>query len=163
MPVSCSRRRALFLFCSTWLALPALGAADAPAPSRAAAPARSLYERIGGEPALKLVVDDFVAAAAADPKVNFTRDGRWQVSDANVQHLKAMLVAFMGQALGGPQRYTGRGMRVVHQGMGITKAEFDALAGHLEATLRKHKVPAAELAEIMKIAASTAPDIIEKP
>jgi hypothetical protein len=33
---------------------------------------------------------------------------------------------------------------------------------HLKATLEKHKVPKAEIDEIMAIAASTAPDIIEK-
>ena len=52
-------------------------------------------------------------------------------------------------------------MKASHQGMGITTAQFNALAGHLKATLEKHKVPKAEIGEIMAIAASTAPDIIE--
>lgn len=34
---------------------------------------RSLYDRIGGEAALKAVIDDFVALTAAHPKVNFTK------------------------------------------------------------------------------------------
>ena len=135
------------------LAVPA--AAQAP-------PAKSLYDRIGGAPALRAVVDDFVAAAAADPKVNFTRNGAWQASDAAVSALKEHLVDFMAQALGGPKNYTGRSMKEAHKGMGITQAEFDALAGHLKGTLAKHKVPAAEVSEIMAIAASTAPDMVEK-
>src|SRR5262245_22064634 len=36
---------------------------------------KSLYERLGGEDAIKAVVDDVVARAAEDPKVNFTRKG----------------------------------------------------------------------------------------
>lgn len=132
------------------------------APAAAQGPAKPLYERIGGAPALRAVVDDFVAAAAADPKVNFTRNGKWQASDAAVLALKTHLVDFMAGALGGPQSYAGRSMKVAHAGMGITQAEFDAIAGHMKAALEKHKVAPPELAEIMKIAASTAPDIVEK-
>jgi hemoglobin len=123
--------------------------------------ARSLYDRVGGEKAIRAVVDDFVAAAAPDPKVDFMRGGKFHASDAWVATLKGHLVAMLGNAFGGPQKYTGRTMKVSHQGMGITTAQFNALAGHLKATLEKHKVPKAEIDEIMTIAASTAPDIIE--
>ena len=123
---------------------------------------KSLYERIGGEAALTKVVDDFVAKAAANPKVNFSRNGQFALSDAAVKTLKMHLVNFLGSAFGGPQKYTGRSMRESHKGMAITQAEFDALAADLRAVLEANKVPKAEIGEIMKIAASTAPDIVEK-
>ena len=123
---------------------------------------KSLYERIGGEAALTKVVDDFVAKAAANPKVNFSRNGKFALSDAAVKTLKMHLVDFLGSAFGGPQKYTGRSMRESHKGMAITQAEFDALAADLRAVLEANKVPKAEIGEIMKIAASTAPDIVEK-
>ena len=123
---------------------------------------KSLYDRIGGQAALTKVVDDFVARAAANPKVNFLRNGKFAASDAFVTTLKMHLVNFLGSALGGPQKYTGRTMKESHKGMGITQAEFNALAGDLQAVLEANKVPKAELDEIMKIAASTAPDIVEK-
>jgi hemoglobin len=122
---------------------------------------KSLYERIGGQAALKVVVDDFVALTAANPKVNFTRSGKWQASDAAVATLKGHLVDFLAGAFGGPENYKGRDMKTAHAGLKITQAEFDALAGDLKTTLEKHKVGKAEIAEIMKIAASTAPDIVE--
>lgn len=122
---------------------------------------KSLYDRIGGEKALTVVVDDFVARAAANPKVNFLRSGAYAASTAFVTQLKGHLVAFMGQAFGGPQKYTGRSMKDSHKGMRITQGEFDALAADLKATLEKHKVGKAEMDEIMKIAASTAGDIVE--
>jgi hemoglobin len=53
-------------------------------------------------------------------------------------------------------------MKEAHKGMAITQAEFDALAADLKAVLEANKVPGAEVNEIMKIAASTAPDIVEK-
>lgn len=123
---------------------------------------KSLYERIGGEAALTKVVDDFVAKAAANPKVNFSRNGKFALSDAAVKTLKMHLVDFLGSAFGGPQKYTGRSMRESHKGMAITQAEFDALAADLRGVLEANKVPKAEIGEIMKIAASTAPDIVEK-
>ena len=123
---------------------------------------KTLYERIGGEPALTKVVDVFVARAAANPKVNFTRNGKWAATDANVKQLKVHLVNFLGGAFGGPQKYTGRSMKEAHQGMAITQGEFDALAADLRAVLEANKVPGTEVAEIMKIAASTAPAIVEK-
>jgi len=127
------------------------------------APAKkSLYDRIGGEPAIVKVVDDFVAKAAADPKVNFTRSGMWNATDAAVATLKTHLVTFLGSAFGGPQKYTGRSMKDAHKGMGIAQAEFDALAADLRAVLESNKVPKAEIDEIMAIAASTAKDIVEK-
>ena len=122
----------------------------------------TLYERLGGEQALVLVIDDFVAAASADAKVNFTRNGMWSPTEANVARLKSGLLQFMSQAFGGPHKYTGEDMKRTHQGMAITQAEFDALAGHLDAALAKHKVPSAERKEVMAVAGSTAPDIIEK-
>lgn len=123
---------------------------------------KALYERIGGEKALKQVIDDFVATAAVDPNVDFTRGGTWKATDAAVAHLKLMLFEFMGQAFGGPQKYSGASMQEAHRGMAITQAQFDAIAGHLKAALAKNKVPEAEAGEIMAIAASTAPEIIEK-
>lgn len=127
---------------------------------------KPLYVRLGGEPALTAVVDDFVTRAAANPAVNFTRKGTpapWDPTPANVARLKQGLVDFIGQATGGPQKYTGPDMKTLHKGMMITTAEFDALAGDLVATLNKFKVPAAEQAELMKAVGSTRSDIVEKP
>jgi hemoglobin len=126
---------------------------------------KSLFERLGGEAAVKAVVDDFVARAAGDPKVNFTRKGtavEWSPTPENVEKLKKHLVQFVAMATGGPQKYEGGSMKAVHKGMMITDAEFDALAGDLKATLDKFKVPAREQAELLKIVGSTRADIVEK-
>lgn len=123
---------------------------------------KSLYDRIGGRPALVKVVDDFVPAVAKDPKVNFDRGGQWAPSTAAITALKRGLVDFFAQALGGPKTYDGGTMKEVHAGMGITRAEFDALAAHLKAALEKNKVAPADVDEIMAIAGSTASEIIEK-
>jgi len=127
--------------------------------------AKTLYDRLGGEPAIRAVIDDLVARLAADPKVNFTRKGtpkEWNPTPENVAKLKKNFVDFVGMATGGPQKYTGKSMKEVHAGMQITPAEFDAAASDLKATLDTLKVPAPLQAELMRIVGSTAPDIIEK-
>lgn len=147
----------------------ALGAACRSAPAKPASPpaapaaaAGSLYERIGGEAAVKAVVEDLLAMGLADPKVNFTRNGLWEPTPAAVATLKQRLTDFLVQAFGGPQRYKGEDMKTAHEGFDITQAEFDALAADLLAVLEKHEVPPRERDEIMAIAASTAPDIVQK-
>lgn len=73
---------------------------------------RSLYDRLGGSEAVVAVVDDFVGRAAADGRIN----GKFPRTD--VPRLKAMLVEQVCAASGGPEAYTGRGMRETHDGMG---------------------------------------------
>ena len=124
----------------------------------------SLYDRLGQEPAIKAVVDDFVTRAAANPKVNFFRKGQpreWKPADADVATFKTRLVEFIGMATGGPQKYEGKDMKTAHTGMKITNDEFNALAADLTASLTKHDVPVKEQAELLAIVETTRKDIVE--
>jgi truncated hemoglobin YjbI len=122
---------------------------------------KPLWERLGGEPAVKAVVHDFVAAAAGDKAVNFLRDGKFKLDAKGVEQLERYLVELVSATTGGPLKYTGRDMKSSHAGMKITDAEFDALAGVLVATLKKYKVPQAEIDELVGIVATTRKDIVE--
>ena len=127
--------------------------------------AKSLYSRLGGEPAIRAVVDDFVAIAAADPAVNFTRKGHpaeWQATPENIRHLKQKLVEFIGSATGGPQQYTGQPMAAVHTGMEITDAEFNAAAADLKQALAKNKVPEPLQQELLAIVGTTRSQMVGK-
>ena len=119
----------------------------------------TLFDRLGGAPAITAVVDSFVNTTAASPKVNFFRDGKYKGLD--VVHLKKQITAFIIQVTGGPSEYKGRDMKTAHTGMKITADEFNAIAGDLAATLDKFKVPKTEKDELMAIAASTQKDIVE--
>ena len=123
---------------------------------------KPLWDRLGGEKAVRAVVHDFVAAAAGDPKVNFLRDGAFKLDAKGVERLEQLLVELVSATTGGPLKYTGRDMKTAHKGMKITGAEFGALAGHLVATLKKFKVPQAEIDELIGIIATTKDDIVEK-
>jgi hemoglobin len=128
--------------------------------------AKTLFDRLGGQPAITAVVDDFVGRAASDPKVNFTRKGtaaEWPATPQNVTHLKEKLVELIAATTGGPVKYTGRDMKTSHKDMGITEAEFTAIAADLKATLDKLKVPAKEQEELFAIIGTTKADIVEVP
>lgn len=124
---------------------------------------KTLYERLGGMPAIQAVVDDFVDRGATDPRVNFTRRGtpyQWQATPENVLVVKKRIAAFVAMAAGGPQQYEGKDMRSSHKGMMISNAEFDALAEDLRASLSKFNVPAREQAELMAVIEKTRRDIV---
>ncbi|MBN9122549.1 MAG: group 1 truncated hemoglobin [Planctomycetes bacterium] len=124
--------------------------------------ATTLWDRLGGEKAVRAVVHDLVLAAAEDPKVNFTRNGKYKLDAKGVEHLEQMLVEFVSSATGGPLKYTGKSMKEAHKGMMITDEEFNALAGHLVATLKKYKVPQTDIDELVKAVDGTRKDIVEK-
>ncbi|MBY0457389.1 MAG: group 1 truncated hemoglobin [Gemmataceae bacterium] len=125
--------------------------------------AKKLWDRLGGEKAVKAVVHDLLLAAAEDKKVNFTRDGKYPLDPKGIERLEKLLVEMVSEATGGPYKYSGKSMKEAHKGMGITDAEFDALAGHLVATLKKFKVDPADAEELVKAIAATRGDIVEKP
>src|SRR5207245_9727262 len=87
----------------------------------------SLWDRLGGEKNVRKVVDDLVALAAKDPKVNFDRNGKYPFDPVKLADFKEQMVDFISAASGGPLKYTGKSMKEVHKGMGITAAEFNAL------------------------------------
>jgi truncated hemoglobin YjbI len=124
---------------------------------------KPLWARLGGEAAVKLVVHDFVLKAASDPKVDFTRGGKYALDAAGVAHIEQTLVELVSATTGGPLKYTGKAMKPVHAGMGITDEQFTALAVDLIEVLKSYNVPKKEIDELIGIIATTKKDIVEAP
>lgn len=120
-----------------------------------------LWERLGGELSVSQVVHEVFVLAAADPKVNFNRDGKYKPDAEGVRQLEKKLLQFVSSVTGGPLKYPGTDMKKAHAGMKITDAEFDALAGHLKTVLNKYKVKKEDADELMAIVGSTRKDIVE--
>jgi hemoglobin len=121
----------------------------------------SLYERLGGKPAITAVVDEFVARVAADAKIN-RYFGAAAADPQRLASFKGKLVDQICQASGGPCTYTGKNMKEAHVGMGITGAEFDALVGDLVGALDKFKVGEHEKGELLGALGPMKTDIAEK-
>jgi len=120
-----------------------------------------LWDRLGGTEAVSLVIHDFVAKAAANPKVDFLRGGKFTLDAAGVEKLEKLLVEFVSSATGGPLKYTGKDMAEAHKGMKITSAQFDAIAADLVAVLKDYKVPEKEINELIAIVATTKKAMVE--
>ncbi len=120
--------------------------APAPAPSptpTSTQTAKSLYERLGGQPAVTAVVNEFVSRTTTDPRIK----ERFFNTDAD--NLKKLLVEFVCMAGGGGCKYTGRSMEESHAGMGLVEEEFNALVEDLVGALDKFKVPEKEKGELL--------------
>ena len=126
-------------------------AAGAPSPAKpaakeaAGAAKKSLFERLGGKPAVEAVVDDFLGRVAKDEKINYG------FAVGHLPRTRQRLIELVCAGTGGPCVYSGRDMKSAHAGMRITGAQWDALVGHLVATLEKFKVPAQEKGELLAI------------
>jgi len=117
---------------------------------------KSLYDRLGGKPAITAVVDDFTARVAADRRIN-----RF-FANTDVPAFKAKLVDQICEASGGPCKYTGKDMKTAHAGMGVTDDDFNALVGDLVATLDKFKVPEKEKGELLGVLGPMKKDIVTR-
>jgi hemoglobin len=115
---------------------------------------KSLYERLGGKPALQAVVGELWNNVAADARIN----GRFK--HTKPEAFGGQLVDFLCQASGGPCRYQGKDMKAAHTGMKLTDAEFTALAEDTTKALDKFKVPAKEQGEVIGLLASLKGDVV---
>ena len=111
---------------------------------------QSLYQRLGGMPAIRAVVDDLVTRILADDRVN-----KWfahAAADPNVAvAYKAGLADFLCQGTGGPCKYAGPDLVAAHKGRGITEEAFQAVVEDLVATLDKLNVPGKEKTDVLNL------------
>ena len=123
-------------------------------------PGRSetLYRRLGGYDALAAVVDDFIGRLAADSRLARFFQGS---STDSRRHRRQLLVDQLCEAAGGPCYYTGRSMKLSHQGLGITEADWDVMARHLLESLDEFQVSPKEKQELIAIVSGTKADIVE--
>src|SRR5262245_27173673 len=73
--------------------------------------AKSLFDRLGGQPSITAVVEEFVANTTKDPRI------KERFFNTDAANLKKQLVDFVCMATGGPCKYGGRDMPTVHAGM----------------------------------------------
>jgi hemoglobin len=134
---------------------------DARAQSQSAAhqETASLYKRLGGYDALAAVTDDFVGRLVSDKQLSRFFGG---VSNDSKKRIRQLVLDQLCAATGGPCIYIGRSMRTVHEGLGITDADWDISIKHLGETLDKFKVEKAERDDLFKILGPLKADIVDK-
>jgi hemoglobin len=119
----------------------------------------SLYTRLGGEPAITMVVDGFVANMISSDKIRTPHKEHFLKGD--IRPLKRKLIEQIGEATGGPQKYSGRSMKDSHRGLDITDADFDATVAALVKALDENKVGKEDKDQLLKKLESMRADIVE--
>jgi hemoglobin len=117
----------------------------------------SLYERIGGAPAVEAAVDLFYRRVLSDPAISRFFD------DTDMDAQRAKQKSFLTMAFGGPNGYTGKDLHTAHAKLvkqGLNDSHFDAVAKHLKATLEELGVKPNLVAEVLAIAGSTRNDVL---
>jgi hemoglobin len=89
----------------------------------------SLYDSLGQSAGITAAVDQFYERVLADPSLAPYFEG------TDLDKLRAHQVALLTTVTGGPESYTGRSLQLAHRRLGITDPAFDAVVGHLGATL----------------------------
>src|SRR5215468_9942018 len=127
--------------------------------SGALAKEKSLYDRLGGKPAITAVVDEFVGRVAADARIN--KYFMAAASDPKrLDAFKMKLVDQICEASGGPCKYKGMDMKSAHAGMRITASDFDALVEDLVGALDKFKVDGEEKQQLLGVLGPMKSDIV---
>lgn len=117
----------------------------------------TLYDRLGGLAAVDAAVDIFYRKVLSDSLISHFFD------DTDMDAQRAKQKAFLSMAFGGPDTYTGMELREAHAPLvekGLGDEHFDAVAGHLEATLQEMGVSDDLVGEVMTIAAGTRDDVL---
>ena len=79
-----------------------------------------------------------------------------------LKSLRQNLIDQIGEASGGPLKYTGKSMVEAHKGMGITDKEFNSLVNDLVLALNKFNVPAKEQTDLLGILGGLKGEIVGK-
>jgi hemoglobin len=127
--------------------------------AQASVPRAALYFRLGGQSAVEAAVVRFYEKVMADPALAAFFDQ--MDMDAQIQKQ----ISFLTLALGGPNPYTGRELRVAHARpvkRGLNSGHFGEVARLLSETLLELDVERPLVEEVMSIVASTHDDVLHK-
>ena len=116
----------------------------------------SLYERIGGEPAVNAAVDLFYRKVLSDDRISHYFD------TVDMDGQRAKQKAFLTFAFGGPNAYSGRDMRAAHAKLKLSEGDFTAVMENLGSTLKELGVADDLIAEAAGIAMSVKGDVLDQ-
>ncbi|HEY6277770.1 MAG TPA: group 1 truncated hemoglobin [Streptosporangiaceae bacterium] len=117
----------------------------------------SIFDRLGGAPAVAGATEVFYRKVLADPRLCRYFDG------VDMDRQIAKQTAFLTMALGGPNSYTGRDLRTAHASLaGLSDEHVDLVIGHLAETLRELGVGEDDIAAAGAVAASVRDDVLNR-
>jgi hemoglobin len=119
----------------------------------------SLYDELGGEPAVSAAVEVFYRKMLMDDRVAHFFD------DIDMDRQIAKQKGFLTMVFGGPNHYTGKNMRDGHRHLvarGLNDSHVDIVLEHLGQTLREFGVGEDKIAEVARLANSVRDDVLDR-
>lgn len=117
--------------------------------------APTLFDRLGGAPAIAGVVAALYDKAQADPELA----PYFHTTDIDAQRRR--LAEMIGEALGGPKAPWLKGLREAHRGRGVTHRHFSLMAAHLMDVLIEREVDPDEADAVMNWVAQGRDEVVE--
>jgi hemoglobin len=133
---------------------PATAPEASPASAYPVAPAPGLYQALGERQGIRRLMDDFAQGLRADPRIGS------QFTDTNLDNLAQSLTDQVCQLAGGPCTYQGPDMRTAHEGMDITRADFNALVEVLQNSMSARGIPFGRQNQLLALLAPMHRDVI---
>src|SRR5215475_10546837 len=120
---------------------------------------QSLYTRLGSYDIIAAFVDNWLALVVPDAQLAGYFKG---MSADTKRKARQLIVDFIAERAGGPVIYTGRSMKVLHEGLGISKGEYEALMRHAATVLDRLGVPADASQGLLALLSSLEADTVER-
>ena len=115
-----------------------------------------LARAFGGREGIERIADRTVELSEADPRI----------AEIFVSHDMVRLKRTLGEQfcylLNAGCEYTGRDMRASHDGLGVTKADLNALVENLQKAMREADVPFAAQNKLLSKLAPMSGDVVER-
>ena len=119
---------------------------------------KSLYERLGGYDGIAAFTNDLLSRLQPDSQLGRFWENR---GDDGLAREKQLLIDYLCSVTGGPIYYTGREMKLSHQGMKISDSDWSVFLEHAGATLAALEVPKQECDEVVAFVLSLKEDIVD--
>jgi hemoglobin len=122
-------------------------------------PSQTLYEQLGGQPAVDAAVDIFYRKVLVDPRISTFFDG------VDMDRQIAKQKAFLTMVFGGPANYSGKDMRSGHAHLvsrGLNDSHVDAVIELLGQTLNELGVAQPLIEKVAALANSVRNDVLSR-
>lgn len=116
----------------------------------------SLYRALGGEQGIQQLVEDLLFNVADDRRI------RHHFVDIDIVRLHEKLSEQICELAGGPCEYTGDDMIKSHTGMGVTRADFNALVEALQLAMDDHQISISAQNRLLALLAPMHAEIVNR-
>ncbi len=95
----------------------------------------STYQGLGGKEGIRKIVATLIPMLKADPRI------KESFADTDLKNLSLRLNEQFCMLSGGPCEYKGKDMKLIHEDLKITNAQFNAITEDLQIAMEQNAVP----------------------